>query len=490
MKKLLLLLPAVFFLNAHAQLCLGPRQIFKVMESQSLVGAQSITSADFNGDGKTDIATANFISTNTGAGSNVSVLLGTGTGSFMTADTFAVDNGAQQIISADFNHDGKVDLATVNYSKQHNTSSVSVLLGTGTGSFLPVTNFSSGFAPASITSSDFNGDGFADFVTANPQLKSVYVSLNTGTGNFVTPTSFTVAGYPMTVIHGDFNGDGKTDLATANGDSNNVSILLGTGTGSFGPATSFTAGVWSWSDPVANHNGGISNSLLSTDFNGDGKADLAVTHNDTTIVSILLGNGAGSFGAATDFQVNTSTVAQPGPSPSQLTSADINGDGKADLVSANPYNSIFPGLVETNNTISVLLGNGAGSFGTPTSYTLGARPQWVLSSDFNGDGKIDLAVADTDVSVLLNCTVLGIEKFASNEQVHVYPNPNNGTFTIETNGTAKQSMQIFDVNGRMVLNQAINGKTSIDAGSLNEGVYTISIISAEGTVTKKLVIVR
>jgi hypothetical protein len=89
------------------------------------------------------------------------------------------------------------------------------------------------------------------------------------------------------------------------------------------------------------------------------------------------------------------------------------------------------------------------------------------------------------------CAVAGIEQFTNNnEQVNIYPNPNNGSFVIEQSSVAKQTMQVYDVNGKLVLSQTINGKTSIDANSLNEGVYNISLQSNEGVVNKRLVIVR
>jgi hypothetical protein len=99
---------------------------------------------------------------------------------------------------------------------------------------------------------------------------------------------------------------------------------------------------------------------------------------------------------------------------------------------------------------------------------------------------------------MIDCNILeitnnsaGIEQFAnSNEQVNIYPNPNNGSFVIEASNSTKQSMQVYDVNGKLVLNQTINGKTTIDANNLNEGVYNISLQSNEGVVNKRLVIVK
>jgi len=325
----------------------------------------SVTVGDFNGDGKSDLAVANYNS------NNVSVLLGTGTGSFGAATNFTVGNGPASVTVGDFNGDGKSDLATANL----NSNNVSVLLGTGTGSFGTATNFSVGINPRSVTVGDFNGDGKSDLAVANRYGNNVSVLLGTGTGSFGTATNFTVGSYPWSVTVGDFNGDGKSDLAVANIVSSNVSVLLGTGTGSFGAATNFTVG----SSPY---------SVAVGDFNGDGKSDLA-TANFNSNVSVLLGTGTGSFGAATNFTVGTA--------PRSVTVGDFNGDGKSDLAVANANSS----------NVSVLLGTGTGSFGAATNFTVGNGPISVRVGDFNGDGKSDLATTNGsgyNVSVILNTT--------------------------------------------------------------------------------------
>ncbi|MCA2642153.1 FG-GAP-like repeat-containing protein, partial [Microcystis sp. M087S2] len=325
----------------------------------------SVTVGDFNGDGKSDLAVANYNS------NNVSVLLGTGTGSFGAATNFTVGTGPISVTVGDFNGDGKSDLAVANrYS-----NNVSVLLGTGTGSFGTATNFSVGINPRSVTVGDFNGDGKSDLAVANRYSNNVSVLLGTGTGSFGPATNFTVGSYPWSVTVGDFNGDGKSDLAVANVNSSTVSVLLGTGTGSFGAATNFTVG----SSPY---------SVAVGDFNGDGKSDLA-TANFNSNVSVLLGTGTGSFGAATNFTVGTA--------PRSVTVGDFNGDGKSDLAVANANSS----------NVSVLLGTGTGSFGAATNFTVGNGPISVRVGDFNGDGKSDLATTNgstNNVSVLLNTT--------------------------------------------------------------------------------------
>jgi hypothetical protein len=323
------------------------------------------TSADFNGDGKIDLATPN-VNTN-----DVSVLLGTGTGSFGAATNFATGAYPASVTNADFNGDGKVDLAT----GDNGAGTVSVLLGTGTGSFGSPTNFSVGSTPLSIISTDFNGDGKKDLALVNSSLNRVSILLGTGTGSFGAVTSFTVGTQPNAVISADFNGDGKKDLAVANYASNNVSVLLGTGTGNFGTAINFTAGT----GPYA---------VVSVDFNGDAKLDLAVVNGTSNDVSVLLGTGTGSFGTATNFVAGNHSA--------WITSADFNGDGNSDLATSN----------NTSNDVSVLLGTGTGSFGTATHYTVGTGPISIISADFNGDTKPDLATTNfssNNVSVLLNC---------------------------------------------------------------------------------------
>ncbi len=330
----------------------------------------SIISADFNGDGFKDLAEANYGS------NNVLIFLGTGTGSFVVVDSFIVGVGpwsqSRSLTSADFNGDGFADLVTANC----NDTSVSVLLGTGTGSFGTATNFSTnGSGPFSVISADFNGD--TKFDLAVTLSYGVAILLGTGTGTFSSATNFTAGSAPRFLISADFNGDAKPDLAVANSGSSNVSILLGSGTGNFGAATNFAVG----SNPF---------SIISNDFNGDAKADLALTNTSSNNISILLGTGTGNFSAATNFLV--------GNTPISVISADFSGDANIDLAVAN----------NGSGDVSILLGTGSGSFGSPTNFVASNGPVSITSTDFNGDAKPDLAVANwykNNISVLLNSPV-------------------------------------------------------------------------------------
>jgi hypothetical protein len=330
-------------------------------------GPLSVAVGDFNGDSKPDLAVIVANSPN----NNVSVLLGTGSGGFGAATSFALGAGPVSVAVGDFNGDGKPDLAVVN----SNSNTVSVLLGTGSGGFGPRTDFAVGGFPLAVAVGDFNGDGKPDLAVANAGSNSVSVLLGNGSGGFGAATNFAVAAGPRSVAVGDFNGDGKPDLAVVTALGNNVSVLLGTGSGSFGAATNFAVGTQPYSVAVG-------------DFNGDGKPDLATANAGGNNVSVLLGNGSGGFGAATSFAVAAG--------PRSVAVGDFNGDGKPDLATASG-----------DNSVSVLLGNGSGGFGVATSFAVGTSPQSVAVGDFNGDGKPDLATANhysNNVSVLYNCT--------------------------------------------------------------------------------------
>ena len=178
---------------------------------------------------------------------------------------------------------------------------------------------------------------------------------------------------PNALVAGDFNGDGRTDLAVANDGSNDVSVLLGNGDGTFQDQVWYAAGIW----PSA---------VVAGDFNGDGRTDLAVANKDSNDVSVLLGNGDGTFRGQVRYVA--------GLGPSAVVAGDFNGDGRTDLAVANAG----------SNDVSVLLSNGDGTFQNQVRYAVGTEPSALVAGDFNGDGRTDLAVANNgfnDVSVLL-----------------------------------------------------------------------------------------
>ena len=337
--------------------------------------AYAVVAGDFNGDGKLDLAVTHFASSGT-----VSVLLGKGDGTFGSAASYSVGAYPFAMAVGDFNGDGKLDLAVVNNNGTLNTrGSVSVLLGKGDGTFRSAVNYSVGWDPTRVAVGDFNGDGTPDLAVASESSGTVSVLLGKGDGSFRSAVNYASGGEPFAVAVGDVNGDGKLDLVAANPNSGTVSVLLGNGDGSFQSAMNYASG-------------GSPSSVAVGDLNGDGKPDV-VAGNFSGTVSVLLGNGDGSLQTAKSYAASSGYSAS-------LAVGDFNGDGTPDIVST--------GYLE--GSVSVLLGKGDGTFPVSgaTAYATGSNPYSVAVGDFNGDGKLDLAVANTQsntgsgtVSVLL-----------------------------------------------------------------------------------------
>jgi uncharacterized protein (TIGR03437 family) len=338
------------------------------------VNPNSIAVADFNGDGKADLAVTNW-----GSG-NVTVLLGNGDSTFRAApgSPIPVVKNPWALAVGDFNGDGNPDLAVTSAGLP---GFITVLLGDGTGAFVqtPGSPISVNAYPADLAVGDFNGDGRADLVVPNVRGTNVVVLLGDGSGGFrESPASPVVAEYgPFAVVVADFNGDGRADFAVTNS-LQKISVLLGNGDGSFvtSAGSPFAVGV----EPEW---------MASGDFNGDGIADLVVSNYGSNNVTILLGDGAGYFTQSPSGPLSVGT------SPRSPAVADFNGDGNADL--AIPCGG--------DNRVILFLGDGHGNFAPGVSPLPAAGgPTAAAVGDFNGDGRADLAVANytaNGVTVLL-----------------------------------------------------------------------------------------
>ena len=319
----------------------------------------NIVSADFTNDGKSDVVIRG------------KMMLGNGDGTFQAQPAAAP--GGVAAATGDFNRDGNPDLAVLS------GSAVQIFLGDGTGVFSLAHTYS--FTqqltqgPASITSVDLNGDGNLDLIIPTidtaAQTWSLTVFLGNGDGSFGSEIiTMGGSGIAPLITVADFNSDKKPDVAAimdggTSGSADSLYVLLGNGDGTFAAAVSYYAG-------------SITNSVVAADFNNDSKIDVAVSDfqvGDTgpPSLALLLGNGDGTF-QPVKFLPNINVVS---------ATADLNGDGNADLVS----------------TGIIYMGNGNGTFQTVPQPQLGDTI--VAVSDINGDGKLDLVLVGYSLSVAL-----------------------------------------------------------------------------------------
>ncbi|HEV2380406.1 MAG TPA: FG-GAP-like repeat-containing protein [Terriglobia bacterium] len=318
----------------------------------------SVAVADLNGDSKPDLVVANSGS------NNVSVLLGNGDGTFQAPANYAAGTAPSSVAIGDFNGDGKLDLVVSNASSDN----VSILLGNGDGTFQPAAPYSAGSKPSSVAVGDLNGDKNLDLVVADQAGNNISVLFGNGDGTFGAPVPYDVETGPTSVALGYFNGDSFLDIAVANGESNTISVLLNNGNGTFGTAENYgVSQPGDGSDPV---------SVVVGDFNGDGFADLAVASNVQIWVSVLLGNGDGTFQSPMSHEAGTY--------PTGVAVGDFNGDGKLDLVASN----------NGSNTLTVLTGNGDGTLTWIGNFDAAADVIAVAVGDFNADGKLDAVVVN------------------------------------------------------------------------------------------------
>ena len=287
-----------------------------------------------------------------------------------SARATTVVSGAQlkaTIFSTDIAKAGTAWVKVVNPSPGGGTSNVAFLeITRPTSSVALSTSYvRAGSSPASVVAGNFNGDGKLDLAVANAGSNNVSMLLGNGDGTFKPALNSGVLG-PGSLAVGDFNGDGKLDLAVTNA---GVSILLGNGDGAFRA-------------PVTYATGNSPSSVAVGDFNRDGKLDLVEANFSTGNVTILSGNGNGTFQAPRSYGSNGA--------PTSVAVGDFNRDGKLDLVVANLVNNSGG-----TGSMGVLLGNGDGTFQPVVNYGLGSNPDSVAIGDFNGDGKLDLAVANS-----------------------------------------------------------------------------------------------
>ncbi len=295
--------------------------------------------ADFNHDGQMDIATAAY------NGSSVSVLLNNGDGTFASPIVTNIGYQVSQIAAADLRTNGDADLLVTVYS------GVAVLLGNGNGTFAVPVVYNTGYYPSSELIGRFDASGTLDVVVVDQSGSNLDFLPGNGDGTF-GPAKSSPAVNLLSIASGDFDGDGKLDIVGTNGNLGVVALYPGTGDGHFGAPSNFIAGT---------QPGGI----VAGDFDGDGNLDAATTTG--LYVSVLLGNGNGTFQAALLYPA--------GGSPSSLRAGDFDADGIQDLAVLDPY----------LDTVSLLFGNGDGSFDSPAAYMGGSQLGGLAVGDVDGD---------------------------------------------------------------------------------------------------------
>jgi hypothetical protein len=335
-------------------------------------GPDSIAVGDFNRDGNLDLAVSN-----SGSGT-VSIFLGNGDGTFQPKVDYATVTSPFQVITADLRGDGILDLAVVA------SGEISVLLGNGDGTFQPQVDYPGypicgdcTWVGGMIVAADFNGDGKLDLAAGYSECnlpgkrgpRSLFESceyytsvfLGNGDGTFQPYIDISSAPNGTTLAAGDFNNDGKIDLASALfnplGVNQAVTVALGNGDGTF--TTSYSGG-----DPENGNN--VLPFVAAADFNGDGNLDFIACNEGNS--SVLFGNGDGTF--------QTPGVTAGGCGAAAL--GDFHGNGFLDLATQ----------------FELFTGNGTGEFSQGQNFPFGQNPVWVAAADFNGDGKLDVVVAN------------------------------------------------------------------------------------------------
>ena len=369
---------------------------------------------------------------------------------FVAAGTVPAGTTPGSVTAGDFNADGKLDLAVANRF----SAKVSLLLGRGDGTFQAATNYSVGEGPLSVVVGDFNSDGKPDLAVADAST-NVWVLAGNGDGTFQAPVSHSVGDPSYSVAVGDLNRDGQPDLVVVKRTTASISILLGGSGGTLVASGNYDTGT----DPL---------SVAVGDFNGDNNPDLAVANSalfgDSPSVSVLLGNGDGTFRAAVNYAAGTS--------PRSVAVGDFDGDEKTDLVVAN-YGSVVDGQF-TNSSVSMLPGNGDGTFRAPVNYDAGQGPLFVVASDLNGDARADLAVANgrsANVSVLFGN---GTGAFVPAANYGVGLNPDSvavGDF----NGDGQPDMAVANDGGVLVLlNTCVSAGVNLAIARSNNTSLTVS----------------
>lgn len=348
-------------------------QVFTAQPQANLGGISfQLVVADFNGDNKKDIASADYDNR------RVNVVLGNGNGTFQGLNAYSANGRALHIIFADFDNDTRGDLITAN---NQTTGNISFLKGQADGSFGSYA-LRTAERPNAIAVGLVNNDAFEDLVVVHNQGRKVATMLGNSNGTFQN-TLYDTCWQGMSSIElGDFNNDLKLDVVAI---GNTCNILSGDNSGHFTILGSIASGFA----------GGGDYSSAQGDFNHDNNLDLIITYNNLDSFSVLLGNGDFTFDAPVKYYA--------GDLPMETIASDMNNDGNLDLLIAN----------DQGNDVRILIGNANGTFQPGVSYATGASPRAVAAADFNKDGFKDFAAANGNGNNITVYLATGLNTFSS-----------------------------------------------------------------------------
>src|SRR5215472_17123341 len=322
---------------------------------------------------------------------------------FNEVDTATGANPLRAVL-LDSNKDGKVDFALLRSFGLNDTNSA---LGNGDGTFTKVKTYKGPRNPTSITSGDFNNDGNLDLaISFNSPLTNtgiVGILLGNGDGTFGNAHTVTTLHPADTIAAGDFNRDGNLDVAITTGvfasSPDDIELLLGNGDGTLQPATVVASLPW------------YTTVLSVTDLNADGKLDLVSDGGDTNgngeVLTVLLGNGNGTFQTPATYHQSLGG--------GQIAVADMNGDGKIDVVVPGG-----PGFL-------IYYGTGTGTLTGPSSVSVAASPLSVVALDIFGNGLLDLVGSDSSGS----------------SRIAIAVNNGDGTFTSQTYNVLSTNYYVY-----------------------------------------------
>jgi hypothetical protein len=449
----------------------------------------AVLTEDFNNDNVQDLVIAD------GCSPAFHRYMGNGNGTFATAPASVLimngGNSSSGGVTGDFNADGNKDLIISNA----NTNNISVYLGTGTGSFAPVVKYPAGSRPMAIASGDFNKDGNLDVVTANMNADSVSVLMGNGAGSFANAVYYKVGMKPMSISAKDLNGDGEIDLAVANYTSSNVAILQGTSIGAFLAAIYYTVGTLPNGIALNDFNGDSKPDFATSNKTGNSLSIWLSSYPFPVIAgSNTVCQGAPLTLTATAFGTNsftwstnsTSSVVTISPSANTVITVSATsplGCSESKSFSVTALNLPTVSISSSKNMIcrgetASLTVSGASTYYWATGASaslIAVKPQSTFVytvTGFASNGCANKAVFTQSVNA---CTSINFITSQS-DNISVFPNPSNGQFGIIVNGVFENMiLEVYNAIGEKILIQQIIDKNSIDFSTNPAGIYVYAI---------------